>query len=94
MDSWKLVLMTGLVALGGVGVGATVFGSQPAQAQRPQFRECFVARQESLDTNGESRSSDRIAATSWPSREAGRRWGAVATPRAATWGRSSSVAEG
>ena len=54
MDSWKLVLMTGLVALGGVGVGATVFGSQPAQAQRPQFRECFVARQESLDTNGES----------------------------------------
>ncbi len=54
MESWKLVCMTGVVALAGVAVGATVFGSHPAEAQQGPWRQCVVARQESVDVNGDS----------------------------------------
>lgn len=54
MESWKLVLSTGLIALGGVAVGATVFGSEPAEAQT-RYRECIFARQETVDTDDEGR---------------------------------------
>lgn len=49
---WKLVLAGGAIAIAGIVAGAALFGSPPAAAQRAGFRECFVARQESLDTNG------------------------------------------
>jgi F0F1-type ATP synthase membrane subunit c/vacuolar-type H+-ATPase subunit K len=52
-ESWKLSLAGGIVALAGVAVGATCFGSGPAQAQTAPaaFSRCVIARQESLDTN-------------------------------------------
>ncbi len=52
MKDWKLALVVGAVALGGVVVGAQCFGARPAEAQSRSFRRCVVARQESLDVNG------------------------------------------
>lgn len=51
MEQWKLVVAGGAIALAGMGAGSFVFGAQPARAQRT-YTECFIARQESLDTNG------------------------------------------
>ena len=53
MDQWKLAAVMGAVALGGVAVGGWLFGAQHARAQQAAFTQCFVARQESVDTNGE-----------------------------------------
>ncbi|UJR83567.1 hypothetical protein [Sandaracinus amylolyticus] len=53
MDQWKLVLTGGGIAIVGMGVGAALFGTRPAVAQDAGFRECIVARQESVDVNGE-----------------------------------------
>ncbi len=53
MEGWKLVLAGGAIALAGMAVGAGLFGAQPATAQTTgAWRDCFVARQESVDTNG------------------------------------------
>ncbi len=53
MEQWKLAAVIGVVALGGVAVGGWLFGANHADAQeaRPAYRECFVARQENVDTN-------------------------------------------
>ena len=53
MQDWKLAVVVGCVALGGVVVGAECFGARPAQAQTapPTYARCIVARQESLDTH-------------------------------------------
>lgn len=53
MEQWKLAAVMGAVALGGVALGGLLFGSRPAQAQRAEFTECFLARQESVDTNAQ-----------------------------------------
>ena len=55
MEQWKLAAVMGAVALGGVAVGGWLCGVDHARAQeaRPAFRECFVARQETVDTNNE-----------------------------------------
>jgi hypothetical protein len=50
MEHWKSMVAGGVVATLGIAVGATLFGSHPAGAQDAQFRECIIARQESLDT--------------------------------------------
>ncbi len=55
MEQWKLAAVMGAVALGGVALGGLLFGSHPAQAQRAQFTECFVARQQSVDTDDQGR---------------------------------------
>ena len=52
MQDWKLALVVGGVAPGGVVVGAQCFGARPAQAQAGYAR-CIVARQESLDTGSD-----------------------------------------
>lgn len=52
MEGHKLVLAGGAIALAGIGVGAFLFSPRPATAQVSPFRECIIARQESLDTNG------------------------------------------
>ncbi len=51
MEQWKLALVMGVVALGGVAMGAACFGGGRAEAQATGFRECIIARQESLDTD-------------------------------------------
>lgn len=53
MESWKLVATGGAIAVAGMAFGAWVFGVRPASAQASGFRECIIARQESLDTNGD-----------------------------------------
>lgn len=55
MDNWKLVMAGGVIALAGMVVGAWLFGGTPAVAQTDGWRDCFVARQESVDTNGSGR---------------------------------------
>ena len=54
MKDWKLALVVGAMTLGGVVLGATLFGSDPVQAQQGPYRECFIARQETVDTNNEA----------------------------------------
>lgn len=58
MKEWKLVIAGGLIGMLGMGAGAWVFGSRPAEAQEqvPQthWRECFFARQESVEVNDQS----------------------------------------
>ena len=51
MEQWKLALVVGTLVLGGVGLGAALFRAPAAEAQTAGYRECMVARQESLDTN-------------------------------------------
>jgi hypothetical protein len=51
MESWKLVVAGGLVALGGMGLGAMLFGAHPVEAQHARYSECIVGRQESFDVN-------------------------------------------
>ncbi|MBN8610176.1 MAG: hypothetical protein J0L92_06315 [Deltaproteobacteria bacterium] len=51
MEQWKLAAVTGAVALGGVAVGGWMFGTDSAWAQQRPFSECFIARQETVDTN-------------------------------------------
>lgn len=51
MEQWKLALVMGVVALGGVAVGAWAFGAPAATAQTPPFRDCVIVRQESVDVN-------------------------------------------
>lgn len=56
MEQWKLAAVMGAVALGGAAVGGWLFGVDHASAQaaRPQaFRECFTARQESVDVGND-----------------------------------------
>ena len=55
MEHWKLVLAGGAVAVAGMCVGAGLFGARPVRAQVAGYRECFVARQESVDTDGSGR---------------------------------------
>lgn len=50
MQDWKLALVVGGVALGGVVVGAQCFGARPVQAQATGYTRCMIARQETLDT--------------------------------------------
>lgn len=52
---WKQVAAGGALVLGGVLAGAHVFGAHDASAQAPrqQFRECILARQESVDVGGD-----------------------------------------
>jgi hypothetical protein len=52
MESWKLVLAGGALVLAGVALGASLFGTERATAQDGRWRDCIIARQESLDTNG------------------------------------------
>ncbi len=52
LEQWKLGLVMGLVALGGVAIGASFLGADRAEAQMTAYRQCVLARQESLDTNG------------------------------------------
>lgn len=55
MQDWKLALVVGGVALGGVAVGAQCFGARPVAAQTSAtYTRCIIARQESLDTRGDS----------------------------------------
>lgn len=55
MKEWKLVVAGGLIGMLGMGAGAWVFGSRPAEAQEsvPQvhWRECFFGYQESVDVS-------------------------------------------
>ncbi len=53
MKDWKLALVVGGVALGGVVVGAQCFGARPVQAQVGPYVRCVIARQESLDTHND-----------------------------------------
>lgn len=53
MQDWKLALVVGAVALGGVVVGAQCFGARPAAAQTSGYQQCIIARQESLDTRND-----------------------------------------
>jgi hypothetical protein len=54
MKDWKLALVVGGVALGGVVVGAQCFAARPAAAQTTAtYSRCFVARQESQDTGSD-----------------------------------------
>jgi hypothetical protein len=52
MESWKLVLAGGALVLAGVALGASLFGTERATAQDGRWRDCIIARQESVDTNG------------------------------------------
>ena len=58
MKEWKLVVAGGLIGMLGMGAGAWVFGSRPVEAQdqvpQAQYRDCFFARQESVDVNDQS----------------------------------------
>ncbi len=53
MKDWKLAMVVGGFTLAGVVIGAQVFGAQPATAQDGPYRECFFARQESVDVDDE-----------------------------------------
>jgi hypothetical protein len=50
MEGHKLVLAGGAIALAGMVVGGLFFGARPVAAQTGPFRECVIARQESVDT--------------------------------------------
>ena len=53
MEGWKLVAMGAAVMLLGMTAGAQLFGAHAAEAQTTErWHDCFVARQESVDTNG------------------------------------------
>lgn len=52
VDGWKLVVAGGVIALAGMAAGAAAFGARPAVAQTGGWRDCFTARQESVDTDG------------------------------------------
>ena len=61
MTDWKFALFAGgAIGIGGTSAGAWLFGSPPAQAQdqaqvfQVQYRECFLARQASVDVNDQS----------------------------------------
>jgi len=54
MTDWKLAAVVGVVALGGVAVGATCFGAPPASAQSRAFTRCFIAYQQAVDVDGSS----------------------------------------
>jgi len=51
VDVWKLVVAGGVIALAGMAIGSGVFGAGPAAAQTAGWRDCFTARQESVDTD-------------------------------------------
>ncbi|MFO0708788.1 MAG: hypothetical protein U0353_03055 [Sandaracinus sp.] len=54
MEQWKLALVVGAMTLGGVAVGAQLFGARTVSAQQASgYRECFFGRQESVDINNE-----------------------------------------
>lgn len=57
MENWKLVMAGGVIALAGMVVGASLFGGTPAVAQTDGWRDCFIARQESVDTNASGRTA-------------------------------------
>jgi hypothetical protein len=59
MEGWKLVMAGGVIALAGMAVGASLFGAQPVVAQSSGWRDCFIARQESVDTGG-SGTTERV----------------------------------
>ena len=72
MKDWKLVLADGGIALGGMVVGASLFGVHPAAAQRTYTR-CFFGYQEAVDIDNSgtvaSPGADRMSAF-----RAARRW--------------------
>lgn len=51
MKDWKLVLVGAGIALAGMIVGASLFGAQPAAAQRT-YTQCFIGIQEVVDIDG------------------------------------------
>lgn len=56
MEGWKLVVAGGVIAIGGMAVGAALFGAEPAVAQTTDsWRDCIIVRQESLDVNSSGR---------------------------------------
>lgn len=54
MTVWKTRLVLLVAVLGGVLIGAHLFSGQPAEAQSRSYRQCFFARQETVDVNNES----------------------------------------
>ena len=56
MQSWKVAAVASAMTLAGVVIGAVLLGHREAQAQQapPRFRTCFIARQQSVDTNDEA----------------------------------------
>ena len=53
MESFKVAFLASAMTLSGVALGAYLFAGNPVQAQQAGFRECFFARQESVDINNE-----------------------------------------
>lgn len=51
MESWKVGVVVAAATLAGVALGAWLFGDTRAEAQAGPYTMCFIARQESLDTN-------------------------------------------
>ena len=54
MEPWKAAVGGAAIALGGLALGAHLFGAEPASAQTGAYRECFFGQQEvvDIDANG------------------------------------------
>ena len=55
MRDLRSAIVGGVLVLVGVGLGAILFGSGPADAQASGYRTCAFGRQESHDIDGEGR---------------------------------------
>src|SRR5688572_12438922 len=51
MEPWKAAIGGAVIALGGLALGAHLFGAEPASAQGSGYRECFFAEQEVVDVD-------------------------------------------
>ena len=53
MQHWKAALAGAAITLGGMALGAHLFGAEPANAQTAgTYRLCFFAQQELVDVDG------------------------------------------
>lgn len=61
MRDVKMAIVGGLLVIAGVAIGATLFGTERAEAQRGPYRTCVFGHQEThdIDGNGEWERADR-----------------------------------
>ena len=52
MEPWKAAVGGAVIALGGLALGAHLFGAEPASAQAGAYSACFFGQQEVVDIDG------------------------------------------